>query len=1083
MEAVRLDQAKNIPLPDNYNFDDVNEARYNEDASVRLPPLTLGDLVEVRRHNRSMIGILIQVPSRRKTISSSPYRTVLSSGHVMEHRDSDVLFQVPGWAFEPQLASLARPGAAFSSTPVGLQSSDLNLLQKLEIPITALDHLNVIPARAEQLKDKMSGKFAQVHSHFASSIGTRRVATLRDVAAYVFGSLDVANYKPTAAELLAAHTFMYRSPSFVADGRNVRYTRLYGILSTDEVEKLNWLRNQLTDMEETAIRSEPRTTHLDAFLQKCRSLIEWRRDLLKRAKLAANLGSGDDSIPEPLGSPEVFDPPAPKVEFTGTDHIFIESILQLVASPANWPNPLKPLVLDGIIRMLQPLYPPMLQEHHAAQLLKEIGVWSSWENIGLIKAIRSFNAGGGREDRSDISVEGAGFNSSEDGAEMDLEGFSPFADRMMQIAEEHAQRLLQIPAFDNQESASAPVSDYQDPSSAQQAKKAVRNLLDAKPAVADCFLAPSDINEMEADFYRRDPCEAIRQDFGDMPVYVIDSPSAHELDDGISIERVQGSETKDAWIHVHIADPTAYIPPSHPLSLTSQLRGTSIYLSERHYPMMPEILSRARFDLGSSKLAMTFSGLLDGQTGELKDVKICPSMIHNIQHINYDKVDTVLNTDGVFGINMPEQSRMPWVSRGLQWLETIRSQSVNLNTRAVDELHEIHDIVSAHFRTRVANGAFQGDDPNISISLTPYPIPPYPVLPVEPQQLRTSPTVTINPNSATHLSPSNKLVSESMIIAGRVASAFCIRHDIAVPFRGQPSIVDAALMQGQVEPDEELSDIDLPVFRVDPTNMYPSIKTTLLPLLDRVMGLRDPGTGIVPFRNFREILMYMPPATASLRPVGHYSMGLPGVSHSDLSRGPDSEMSSYVKVTSPLRRYKDMIAHWQIKAHLLHKWSGSTSSTAQPLYPFKRENMALALERLRLLEKRSRVLSRRDTRYWTLEWIRRREAGAASGVKDEWDGCSPLAMASKGWWDVRSGTPYKGRYEPTLSPVYTGVVESASETGRIGTILLVEAGIGARVDTNISAQDRPYSVGDVVKCAVTMVDPLRSSVTVMLLRS
>jgi hypothetical protein len=67
--------------------------------------------------------------------------------------------------------------------------------------------------------------------------------------------------------------------------------------------------------------------------------------------------------------------------------------------------------------------------------------------------------------------------------------------------------------------------------------------------------------------YSRDPVESMRRDFGDIPVYVIDSPTAHELDDGISIE-----ETPDGvWVHAHIADPSHLIPPNHPLSILSQV--------------------------------------------------------------------------------------------------------------------------------------------------------------------------------------------------------------------------------------------------------------------------------------------------------------------------------------------------------------------------------------------------------------------------------------------------------------------------------------------------------------------------------
>ena len=49
-----------------------------------------------------------------------------------------------------------------------------------------------------------------------------------------------------------------------------------------------------------------------------------------------------------------------------------------------------------------------------------------------------------------------------------------------------------------------------------------------------------------------------------------------------------------------------------------------------------------------------------------------------------------------------------------------------------------------------------------------------------------------------------------------------------------------------------------------------------------------------------ELVRYMEPASMSLSPLGHYSLAVP----------------AYLQVTSPIRRYNDIIAHYQIKAHL-----------------------------------------------------------------------------------------------------------------------------------------------------------------------
>ena len=83
---------------------------------------------------------------------------------------------------------------------------------------------------------------------------------------------------------------------------------------------------------------------------------------------------------------------------------------------------------------------------------------------------------------------------------------------------------------------------------------------------------------------REDTNADIRHDFGDMPVYTIDDASAHELDDGISIEETEGGTT---WLHIHIANPSAFLHPESHISTLARLRQTTLYLPDRMCPMLP----------------------------------------------------------------------------------------------------------------------------------------------------------------------------------------------------------------------------------------------------------------------------------------------------------------------------------------------------------------------------------------------------------------------------------------------------------------------------------------------------------------
>ncbi|KAF8000852.1 hypothetical protein HF325_004641 [Metschnikowia pulcherrima] len=93
---------------------------------------------------------------------------------------------------------------------------------------------------------------------------------------------------------------------------------------------------------------------------------------------------------------------------------------------------------------------------------------------------------------------------------------------------------------------------------------------------------------VEDDFYESDPMAAVREDFGDTPVYCIDSETAHEIDDGISIE----DEGTHFAITVHIANPTSYLKPSSSLSQIAFSKGTTVYLPEGPTMMLPGIVSK-----------------------------------------------------------------------------------------------------------------------------------------------------------------------------------------------------------------------------------------------------------------------------------------------------------------------------------------------------------------------------------------------------------------------------------------------------------------------------------------------------------
>ncbi len=150
------------------------------------------------------------------------------------------------------------------------------------------------------------------------------------------------------------------------------------------------------------------------------------------------------------------------------------------------------------------------------------------------------------------------------------------------------------------------------------------------------------------------------------------------------------------------------------------------------------------------------------------------------------------------------------------------------------------------------------------------------------------------------ISQSRQLVAEMMILAGEVAGSYGKEHNLPLPFRGQP--------QPELPPEEELS---------------------LLP------------AGPVRFCALRRC---MPRSEMGTTPVRHASLGL----------------DSYIQVTSPIRRYTDLLAHFQLKAHLQEN----------PL-PFSTEELREILFSVTTSAYEATLVERQTNRYWGLEYLRR----------------------------------------------------------------------------------------------------------------
>lgn len=162
-------------------------------------------------------------------------------------------------------------------------------------------------------------------------------------------------------------------------------------------------------------------------------------------------------------------------------------------------------------------------------------------------------------------------------------------------------------------------------------------------------------------------------------------------------------------------------------------------------------------------------------------------------------------------------------------------------------------------------------------------------------------------------SASRTLVAEMMILAGEVAGCYGEAHNLALPFRGQS--------QPELPSEEELLKL-------------------------------QPG----PVRDCA-IRRCMPRSEVSTTPCRHASLGL----------------NAYTQVTSPIRRYADLLAHFQIKANL----------RGEPL-PFSVEATKELIQAVSNTAYEATLVERQTNRYWSLEYLRRHSAEVWHALMLRW---------------------------------------------------------------------------------------------------
>ncbi|MBF0699902.1 ribonuclease R [Streptococcus danieliae] len=122
--------------------------------------------------------------------------------------------------------------------------------------------------------------------------------------------------------------------------------------------------------------------------------------------------------------------------------------------------------------------------------------------------------------------------------------------------------------------------------------------------------------------------------------FTIDGADAKDLDDAVHIKRLAGGNFE---LGVHIADVSYYVKEGSALDREALERGTSVYVTDRVVPMLPERLSNGICSLNPQVDRLTQSAIMEiNRQGKVVRYQLAETVIKTSQRMTYSDVNAMI---------------------------------------------------------------------------------------------------------------------------------------------------------------------------------------------------------------------------------------------------------------------------------------------------------------------------------------------------------------------------------------------------------------------------------------------------------